>query len=369
MYWHIILTERCNSKCKYCYEKSMNEFENGLEKKWKFDFNVPCDTEIDLEKLKKFILQDENPVIIFYGGEPLLKLDKIKKIMDLFGDSTRYCMQTNGRLLDTVPTEYMNKFSRILVSIDGDRERTNYNRGAGTYDLILENIQFIREKGFKGEIVARMTISFPDLFEQVKYLVELNEFDSIHWQIDAGFYKSDFIERDFREFVEEYNHSVSKLVKYWIENIKKGKVLKFYPFLGIFESFYKGKSTKLRCGSGHSGYTITTKGDIVACPILNNVTDFYTGNLDTNIENLKEFSVGEPCTKCMYKRICGGRCLYSNHAKLWPENGMKMICETIIHLINSIKKNMMTIKELIERRVISEKDFEYEKYFGPEIIP
>jgi uncharacterized protein len=347
----------------------MNEFENGLEKRWKFDFNAPCDSEIDLEKLKEFILQDNEPVIIFYGGEPLLKLDKIKKIMDVFGDSVRYCMQTNGRLLDMVPSEYMDKFSRILVSIDGDRERTNYNRGAGTYDLILENIKFVRENGYKGEIVARMTISFSDLFEQVKHLTEIKEFDSVHWQIDAGFYKSDFIEKEFKEFVDEYNESVSKLMKYWIDNIKKGKVLKLYPFLGIFESFYHGRSTKLRCGSGHSGYTITTKGDIVACPILNNVTDFYTGTLDSKLDELKKFDVGEPCTKCMYKRICGGRCLYSNQAKLWPEKGMKLICETIIHLINVMKKHMKEIRELIDKKIINEKDFEYEKYFGPEIIP
>jgi len=369
MYWHIILTEKCNSNCRYCYEKSMKEFDNGLDKKWKFDFDVPCDTEIDMDKLKKFILQDENPVIIFYGGEPLLKLNKIKKIMDLFGDSVRYCMQTNGKLLDQVPTEYMNRFSRILVSIDGDRERTNYNRGDGTYDLILKNIRSIREKGYCGEIVARMTISFPDLFKQVKHLSEIKEFDSVHWQIDAGFYQTDFEVRDFRKFVDEYNESVSKLIEYWIENIEKGKVLKFYPFLGIFESFYYGKSTKLRCGAGHAGYTITTKGDIVVCPILNNVTDFYTGNLDSNISDLKEFSVGEPCTSCIHKIICGGRCLYSNKAKLWPEEGQEMVCETVKHLINEIKKNISDLQELINEEVIDKKDFEYEKYFGPEIIP
>ncbi|MBU3912936.1 MAG: radical SAM protein [Nanoarchaeota archaeon] len=27
MHFHIILTEKCNSQCKYCYEKSMKEFD------------------------------------------------------------------------------------------------------------------------------------------------------------------------------------------------------------------------------------------------------------------------------------------------------------------------------------------------------
>ena len=61
--------------------------------------------------------------------------------------------------------------------------------------------------------------------------------------------------------------------------------------------------------------------------------------------------------------------MYSNYGKLWPEEGEKLICSTIIHLIESIKKKVPEIKKLIEKGIISEKDFEYEKYFGPEIIP
>ena len=67
--------------------------------------------------------------------------------------------------------------------------------------------------------------------------------------------------------------------------------------------------------------------------------------------------------------ICGGRCLYSNYAKLWPEEGQKLICETIFNLIEGIKDKIPEIKELIDRKIVFEYDFEYEKYFGPEIIP
>ena len=371
MYWHIILTEVCNSQCRYCYEKSMKEFDNGLQEKWDFDLNVPCDSEIDFEKLKKFILKDENPVIIFYGGEPLLKINKIKEIMDLFKDKVRYCMQTNGKLLDKLDEEYMNRFSRILVSIDGDKQRTDYNRGKGNYDKVLENIKLIRKNGYKGEIVARMTIAqeFPDLLEQLRHLLEIREFDSVHWQLDMGFYKNDFEFERISNFVEEYNKSVKKLIDYWFEEMHKGRVLKLYPFLGIFESLYYDKKTKLRCGAGHSGFAITTKGEIAACPIMNNIKNFYCGDLDSNPKNLKCVEVGEPCNSCEVKDICGGRCLYSNKAKLWPREGEDLICKTVKFLIFSLKQKIKEIRKLIEKGVISEEDFQYEKYFGPEIIP
>lgn len=379
MYWHILMTEVCNSECKYCYEKSMQEFDNHLGDKFNFDFSAPKDFSADLKKLKRFILQDKDPVIIFYGGEPLLQLEKIKQIIDIFKETgTRFCMQTNGKLLNNIPDEYLHNFSKILVSIDGDKERTDYNRGKGNYDLVLSNINLIRRNGFKGEIVARMCLSplpktkvdVSDIEKQVKHLIKLSLFDSVHWQIDAGFYAHDYNKKDFSEFVKKYNASVKKLLNFWVSEMNKGRVLKIYPFLGIFETLYYNKKTKLRCGAGYEGYAVTTDGKIAACPIMNNITNFYVGNIgDSNPKKLKQFSPEPPCTECSYLNSCGGRCLYSNKAKLWSEEGQKQICETVIFLIEEIKKKIPEIKQLMSEGKIKESQFEYEKYFGPEIIP
>ena len=103
---------------------------------------------------------------------------------------------------------------------------------------------------------------------------------------------------------------------------------------------------------------------------MNSVKNFYCGDLNTNIKELKQIHcVEEPCNSCNYYEICGGRCLYSHYAKLWPKEGEKLICKTIINLIEGVKKRIPKIKKLINSKIISEKDFEYEKYFGPEIIP
>jgi radical SAM protein with 4Fe4S-binding SPASM domain len=191
----------------------------------------------------------------------------------------------------------------------------------------------------------------------------------VHWQIDAGFYEFDFDKCKFKEFADEYNNQIKDLIDYWVDNIKDKKVLKLYPFLGIFESLYYGIKTKLCCGSGYANYTITTNGKISACPIMNSVENFYCGNLNSKIKDLKKIHCGKPCTECDYYEICGGRCLYSNHAKLWPQVGEKLICSTIIHLIEELKKRIPKIRKLIEQGIVEEIDFEYLKYFGPEIIP
>lgn len=367
MHYHLILSEACNSECRYCYKKSLEEFDNGLEKKFKFDFTSPETFQIDIKKLKKFLLKDPEPVLIFYGGEPLLELDKIKRIMDEIHIPMR--MQTNGKLLDKVPIKYLNRITRMLISIDGDKERTDYNRGEGTFDKVIKNIELIRKNGYKGELVARMTLSeFPDIYEQVLNLSKL-PFDSVHWQIDAGFFKFDYNKEKFEKFVKEYNESITKLITYWVRKMEKGEVLKIYPFVAIIASLLNNEKVKLRCGAGYAGYAISTDGKVVACPIMNCIEDFKAGTVDSDPNELKKFDIGGKCLECDYLDLCGGRCLYWNKAELWPKEGDELICKTIKHLIDELKRNLPKIHKLIDNKIISKKQFNYEKYFGPEIIP
>ena len=67
-------------------------------------------------------------------------------------------IQTNGLLLHRLPSEIVNRFETILISIDGNEETTDSGRGSGTYQRVMINIQHILANGFVGEIIARMTV-------------------------------------------------------------------------------------------------------------------------------------------------------------------------------------------------------------------
>lgn len=368
MHYHIILTERCNLKCTYCYEKSMKEFENGLEKKWDYDLNTPVDSQVTIEKLKNFLKPSDT--LIFYGGEPLIMIDKIKEIMDNL--DCKFQIQSNGILLDNLPEKYLMKLDKMLISIDGEKERDSLNKGNFHYDKIISNLKKIRERGYSGEIVARMVVSEkPDIYEQVMHVVKLIKeglFSSIHWQIDAEFYKFDYNKEKFEKFVKEYNKSITKLIDWWISEMQKGKVWKIYPFIGILSRIIGWDTeTRLPCGAGYANFSINTKGDLSACPIMNSVKNMYCGSINEGIT--EEKNCGGWCIGCKYLDICGGRCLYSNHAQLWPREGHNQVCETIKHLIDSIQEKEEQIKGLIQKKIIEKEDFNYEKYFGPEIIP
>jgi hypothetical protein len=77
-------------------------FEYGIHRRYLHGEKVDsCFFHVDVFKLKKFIEKDKQAVIIFYGGEPLLQIEKIKEIVDNINVPFR--MQTNGKLLDKIP--------------------------------------------------------------------------------------------------------------------------------------------------------------------------------------------------------------------------------------------------------------------------
>ncbi len=118
----------------------------------------PSTLHIDLEILYRFLEKDPSPTLTFYGGEPLLCADLIERIVRE-APVRRFMMQTNGILLDRLPADIVNRFTTILVSLDGNRDLTDSNRGAGVYDRVMENIRKIRAGGYGGELIARMTVT------------------------------------------------------------------------------------------------------------------------------------------------------------------------------------------------------------------
>jgi len=343
---------------------------------FEIDYSVPSKISYKIQTLKKFVEKDPEAVIIFYGGEPLLCIEEMEKIMDSI-NAKHFIIQTNGLHLNKVKPEYLNKLCTIFVSIDGHQTLTDYYRGKGVYKRIIENLKIIRENGFKGEIIARMTVmEETDIYKQVLWLLDNPDysFSSVHWQIDAGFWRSDIPSRlnRFKEWVEEsYNPGIRKLIRFWVNRMEReGEVLRIYPFLAVTESLLKGERSLLRCGCGWINYSIQTDGHIIPCPIMSGVKDFYLGHIETaHPLKLKKVYVNASCMSCEIYHECGGRCLYANLTKRWPNGAYKVVCGTVKNLIKSLKLALPKVRNLISQGKVSLKNFEHMKYNSCEVIP
>jgi uncharacterized protein len=338
------------------------------------DYSVPARITYDVEVLKKFMEKDPKPVLIFYGGEPMLCNDKIKQIMDNV-EAKQFNIQTNGLHLNELDPEYLNRLSTIFVSIDGTEKLTDYYRGKRVYRKAIENVKNIIKKGFKGEIIARMTLmEQTDIYENVRWLLNNpdHSFSSIHWQLDAGFWKNDFHKRPFAEWVKEnYNPQIRRLVDFWVNTMEtRGEVLRLYPLLGVMQSLLTGEESLLRCGSGWANYSIQTDGHIIPCPAMSGMKDYYLGHIrDSHPLRLKRVYVGQPCTSCEILRECGGRCLYANITKRWSDQAYSLVCKTVKNLVDTLRSSLPQVQRLIDDERISRSAFDHLKYNSCEIIP
>jgi len=157
LYYFITLTDECNLRCRYCYGKWSEDFDPNPEEP-NIDYSIPTHLNYDIPALREFCKKDLEPRLLFYGGEPILCLDEIREIMDTV-PAGEYMIHTNGTLLDKLEPEYSNRLSTILVSIDGDRELTDQQRGRGTYKKIIQNLNLLKRHGYRGEVIARMTVT------------------------------------------------------------------------------------------------------------------------------------------------------------------------------------------------------------------
>ena len=371
MNFYVTLTTDCNLQCLYCYGKSCEDFGSDFND-LTVDYSLPSSVSYDMEFLLTFLKSELNPTVIFYGGEPLVKQDMLKEIMDAL-PSGRFVLQTNGILLDQLDSPYVNRFGSIFVSLDGEEALTDHYRGDGTYRKVMNNLGTIQKNGYLGEIVARMTVGeSTDIDTQVLELVRNPLISAVHWQLDALFWQNDYPKRQFTEWVQEnYNPRIRGLIGKWVEHMRnEGEVWTLYPFNGIFHSLLTKQSSKLRCGAGWRVFNVQTDGHITPCPVMAGMKDFYVGSIMTDTSrNLKTVSVGEPCASCDILSLCGGRCLYANVTKLWGPAGFEEVCQTVRNLITGITAVMPEIKKLIEDRTIGLKDFKSPDYNGCEVIP
>ncbi len=326
---------------------------------------MPSEIEYPLSLLKRFIEDDSDPVIAFYGGEPLLRMKQMERIMDNI--HARYVLQTNGVYLDRMKKDYLKRFSSILVSIDGRKNLTEYYRGR-IYDRVIKNVTQIKEMGYNGDLIARMVAGErTEIFSDVIHLMNLGIFTHVHWQIDAIWSDMERL-KNFDIWVEKYNRGISVLSKEFFKILRSGKIPGIVPFLGVLKAFIHEPNPSPPCGAGINSLSITTDGRILACPICpefewNMMGDIYSGIL-------KRVSIRDPCVRCEIFNVCGGRCLFTNRERLWGDEGFRLVCRTVKHLVYEMDKILPGVIDLIKRGVIDESSLLYPKFNNTlEIIP
>jgi 12,18-didecarboxysiroheme deacetylase len=141
-------TRRCNLRCVHCYSQSEN-----------LKYPDELDTNEALAMLED-LAQFGVPVVLFSGGEPLMRQDLLTLVEAAVAQNMRAVISTNGTLITPRQAERLRtaNLSYVGVSLDGLREVNDSFRGMpGAFDLALEGIRNCRAAGIK--VGLRFTIT------------------------------------------------------------------------------------------------------------------------------------------------------------------------------------------------------------------
>src|SRR3972149_10550467 len=98
MFFHVILTTDCNLQCRYCFGESLDDFDEDFSDDLEVNYSLPRRINYSPKMLNDFCRKDPDCTVTFYGGEPLLCINEIRKIMDAVKPK-HFMIQTNGLLL------------------------------------------------------------------------------------------------------------------------------------------------------------------------------------------------------------------------------------------------------------------------------
>ncbi len=151
------VTDACNLKCKYCgYGEFYNDYDERKDQNLPFEYaRQVLDYLADYWNSNRNISSDRNVYIGFYGGEPLLNMTFVKKVVDYVEKMPAhhrhfsFAMTTNAILLDKHMDYLAEKQFNLLISLDGNAFNDGYRvdkAGNPSFDRVVRNVNLLRER-------------------------------------------------------------------------------------------------------------------------------------------------------------------------------------------------------------------------------
>lgn len=331
------ISHDCNLRCRYCFA-STGDYKTGDRKNMSFETaRNAVDFLIERSGTRK------NLDIDFFGGEPLLNWDTVKKVTEYCeiagpekNKNIRLTITTNAVLLDDEKTEYINMhMDNCVLSIDGRPEINDIMRtfpsGSSSYEIVAANIKRFIEKRNKKPYYVRGTFTKknPDFSQDVRHIVSMGVSSlSIEPVVTSSSSPYAITEEDLDAIYEEYD----KLAKFYVESAIKKKPFEFFHFaIDDINGPCLYKRVK-GCGVGSEYVAVTPDGDIYPCHQFVGESQFVMGNvndankeLDKNVKDMfNKLLVPQKkeCDKCWAKYYCAGGCPANAYFSTGDINGV-----------------------------------------------
>ncbi len=318
-------TMNCNMECPYCYEEKINSM-------------MTNDTMLLLMNfVRKFILENgvKNFSVEWYGGEPLLALNVIKKLSKEFisickENSVEYSASivSNGILLDYDVANTLKNDCNITsaqITIDGMKELHNKRRilknNGDSFVIITDNIESIKDIL---NIIIRVNVDKNNLIDMPKlidYIIDEKQWGN---KVRLYFYpvvnQTNACKADANMCINqnEFGEIYKKLLQLIHNKRNNDFISKLYP---------RRECTFCTAITSNS-LVIDPNGYFYTCWNLIGLKDERIGDSENGVvldeKYLKWMTLDIPasCNECVYLPLCGGGC-----PLLRLQNNNKPVCD------------------------------------------
>lgn len=320
----LTITNNCNMGCKYCY---------GNQGKWDLPgYTMSEETaqksiEILFDNIRKS--NGENATITFFGGEPLLRFDFIKKITSFAkfkaknDINLRFATITNGTIFKKEHLDFFKKEKFVLsLSLDGNKKHHDitrvYKNNTGTYSDIINNFNGISNNM---PILIRTTISDHNynVNEVIKHINSLG-YKRIMYELDFNIKTTNFT---------KFLNSSERLLAYYIDKVKQGEYFDLRNFTRVIASILTKRRSKSHCDAGVGYMAVSADGQLYPCHRFIGIKKLSSGNISNlNAEQIIQHATSfdkqlgdspgyrnNECIDCSFAFLCGGGCPYHSYLK------------------------------------------------------
>jgi len=317
----INVAQRCNLTCPYCYvNKGLFDYEKKPIPRMK---TKTADEMVD--RIYQLFPGLETYGYHFYGGEPLLNFDAIRRMVQAAeakatasGTHADFHITTNGTLLTSVIADFMDEHRfTVYFSIDGNQETHDqlrqYTDGRGSYQDVERNLAYLKTKHgvhLIGSSVIRKGFSLEGAIGLLEgHGVQQCKAERVRLR------DGDVLSLEGQEH-DTYLKDIEGLVDHYIEYLSSGrKPMDFRLSSKILQLLTKTRRDFF-CPAGERMFGISANGEIYPCALHVGRPQSKLGDVLVGIDTEKQtvfrakFSPANQveCRTCWTRHLCGGGC-------------------------------------------------------------
>ena len=274
---YLMLTEQCPNRCEYCYIKGRAN---------------PKSMSVD--QIDKIIAEEKPDRIIFFGGEPLVRLDLLEETVKKYYGKIKFQIVTSTSINFKEFLEFNKKYplNEVQLSWDGFSDKNRIDASGNSISkTVWDNILYAAKTGLVFDIKCVVGNENIDIFPDIhKTFVELHtKYPNVH---------GEFVIAHRKVYTENY---LKKFKDYYKKTFGLDYV--YYEHLNRISAILNNDKNYASCDAGKYE-VITPYGKKCFCTALSQeVKDFSE-------EELQRPCLSEDCKDCKYSCVCDGGCRY-----------------------------------------------------------